>query len=70
MAHETRGRQLRITWVKSGIGYSQTQKGTLRALGLRRLGQAVIKEDTPVVRGMVAAVNHLVEVDEVSDEGA
>ncbi len=61
---QTRG--LRITWTKSGIGYSQTQKGTLRALGLRKLGDSVVKQDSPVVRGMVRAVNHLVAVEEVS----
>lgn len=66
MASEQRARRLRITWVKSGIGYSVTQKRTLKALGLRRLGDAVVKDDTPVTRGMVAAVNHLLEVEEVS----
>jgi large subunit ribosomal protein L30 len=58
--------QLKITWVKSGIGYAQTQKRTLKALGFRRLGDVVTKEDNPAVRGMIAAVNHLVEVEEVS----
>ncbi len=57
--------KLRITWVKSGIGYSVTQKRTLKALGLRRLGEAVVKQDNPAVRGMVAAVAHLVQVEEV-----
>ena len=66
MARKRISHRLRITWTKSAIGYSQSQKGTLRALGLRRLGHAVVKDDTPVVRGMVAAVNHLVEVEEVS----
>ena len=56
---------LRITWVKSSIGYSRRQKATIRALGFKRLGQTVEQKDTPVIRGMVDKVNHLVEVEEV-----
>jgi large subunit ribosomal protein L30 len=59
-------RKLRITWVKSSIGYSRRQKGTIRALGLRRLGDAVEQSDTPAIRGMVDKVSHLVEVEEIS----
>jgi large subunit ribosomal protein L30 len=59
-------RKLRITWVKSSIGYSRRQKGTIRALGLRRLGDAVEQSDTPAIRGMVGKVSHLVEVEEIS----
>ena len=55
---------LRITLVKSPIGYAKRQKGTLRALGLRRMHQTVEHEDTPVIRGMVAKVRHLVRVEE------
>lgn len=55
---------LRITLVKSPIGYSQRQKATLRALGLRRLGDVVEQADTPVIRGMVTKVKHLVNVEE------
>jgi large subunit ribosomal protein L30 len=62
------GRKLRITWVKSSIGYSRRQKGTIRALGLRRLGDAVEQADTPAVRGMVDKVSHLVEVEEISEK--
>lgn len=58
-------KKLRITYVKSSIGYSVRHKATIRALGLRRLNQTVIQEDTPVVRGMLAKVNHLVQVEEV-----
>jgi large subunit ribosomal protein L30 len=61
-------RKLRITWVKSSIGYNRRQKGTIRALGLRRLGDAVEQADTPVIRGMVDKVSHLVEVQEISGE--
>ncbi|MEW6567250.1 MAG: 50S ribosomal protein L30 [Chloroflexota bacterium] len=55
---------LRITLVRSPIGYSERQKRTVRALGLRRLNQTVEQEDTPVVRGMIAKVSHLVRVEE------
>jgi large subunit ribosomal protein L30 len=58
--------RLRITWVKSAIGYSQSQKGTIRALGLRRLGDHVDKADTPVIRGMVNKVSHLVQVEKIA----
>ncbi len=56
---------LRITWVKSSIGYSRRQKDTIRALGLRRLGDVVEQADTPVIRGMVTKVSHLVRVEEI-----
>ena len=56
---------LRITLTKSPIGYSYRQKRTVRALGLRRMHQTVEQEDTPVIRGMVAKVRHLVTVEEV-----
>lgn len=55
-------RRLRIIMVKSGIGSSQRQKDTLRALGLRRLRQTVEQPDSPTVRGMIAKVQHLVKV--------
>ncbi|MBI9050959.1 MAG: 50S ribosomal protein L30 [Anaerolineaceae bacterium] len=55
---------LRITLVKSVIGYSQRQKDTVRALGLRRINQTVEQKDSPVIRGMISKVNHLVNVEE------
>lgn len=55
---------LRITLVRSPIGYDHRQKGTVRALGLRRLHQTVEKPDTPALRGMLAGVSHLVRVEE------
>jgi large subunit ribosomal protein L30 len=58
--------KLRITWVKSGIGYAQEQKRTLKALGLRRLNQSVVHDDSLSVRGMVTKVRHLVKVEAVS----
>ncbi len=61
---DSSAKRVRITWTKSAIGYTQRQKGTIRALGLRRLGQAVEHDDTPVIRGMINRVRHLVEVQE------
>lgn len=58
------GKMLRITLVRSPIGYSERQKRTIRALGLRRLRQTVEQADTPVIRGMIEKVNHLVTVEE------
>ncbi len=62
--------KLRITYKKSMIGYSRDQKDTIRALGLRRLNQSVIKPDNPSVRGMVNKVIHMVVVEELTDEEA
>jgi large subunit ribosomal protein L30 len=59
--------KLRITWVKSTIGYSAQQRKTIQALGLRRLQHVVEKPDNPGVRGMVFKVKHLVRVEEVAD---
>jgi large subunit ribosomal protein L30 len=58
-------KQIRITYTKSAIGYSQRQKGTIRALGLKHLGDRVEHDDTPVVRGMVEKVRHLVQVEDI-----
>ena len=57
--------KLRITYQKSAIGYRKDQKGTIRALGLKKLNQVVEHEDTAVIRGMVAKVSHLLKVEEV-----
>jgi large subunit ribosomal protein L30 len=53
-----------VTYRKSGIGYKQDQKDTIKKLGLRRLNQTVQLEDTPAHRGMVNKVRHLVEMRE------
>jgi len=58
--------KLRITWIKSGIGYADDQKKTLKALGFRRLNQSVVHDDSPSVRGMIIKVRHLVTVEEAS----
>ena len=65
MAETESTKKLRITYVRSSIGYSVRHKATIRTLGLRKLNQTVIHADTPVVRGMLAKVNHLVKVEEV-----
>ncbi|MBI3914877.1 MAG: 50S ribosomal protein L30 [Chloroflexi bacterium] len=57
--------RLKVTWVKSAIGYGKDQKGTIAALGLRKLGQVIEKVDNPQVRGMLRAVRHLVKWEEV-----
>lgn len=57
--------KLRVTYVKSSIGYNKRQKSTIKALGLRKLNQTVEHDDTPVIRGMINSVSHLVAVEEV-----
>jgi len=56
---------IRITLVKSPIGYSKEHKGTVRALGLRHMHQTVEQVDSACLRGMLYKVSHLVEVEEV-----
>ena len=56
---------LKVTQVRSAIGGKQNQRATLRTLGLRRIGDVVVREDRPEVRGMVRTVAHLVTVEEV-----
>ncbi len=58
---------LKVTYVKSAIGYRSDQGHTIRSLGLRKLGQSTIKPNTPDVRGMLQKVSHLVTVVEVED---
>ncbi len=61
---QTEQKIVRITLVKSPIGYSKTHKATVRALGLHRMHQTVEQVDTPTLRGMLYKVAHLVEVEE------
>lgn len=51
-----------IKWVRSGIGFNYRQKAIVESLGLRRLNQVVLRQDTPQNRGIVAAVSHLLEI--------
>ncbi len=60
--------KLNVTWVKSGIGYSQSQKRTLTALGFKRLNQIITHDDSSSIRGMLNKVRHLVKVEEKADE--
>ncbi|KAA3646992.1 MAG: 50S ribosomal protein L30 [Chloroflexi bacterium] len=64
MADKKATKALTITLVKSPIGYSKRQKGTVKALGLRRINHSVTHDDTPVIRGMINKVGHLVQVEE------
>lgn len=57
--------RLKVTQKKSEIGGTSGQRDTLRSLGLKRIGDTVVKEDRPEIRGMVNAVSHLVVVEEV-----
>jgi len=57
--------KLKITQIKSVISEKQNQRDTLRTLGLKRIGQSVVREDRPEVLGMIRTVNHLVTVEEV-----
>lgn len=57
--------RLEVTQVKSKIGGLAAHRETLRSLGLKRIGDTVVKEDRPEIRGMVEAVRHLVTVKEV-----
>jgi len=56
--------KIKVTLVRSPIGYSARQKNTVRALGLRKMGQTVEHSDSPVIRGMIDKVAHLVQVQE------
>jgi len=56
--------KLRITWVKSGIGYKRDQRRTLKALGFHRLNESVVHDDNRAIRGMINKLRHLVKVEE------
>lgn len=60
-----KGKQLKITLVKSGIGRPERQKNTLIGLGLTRVNRTVIRENTPSNMGMVNKVSHLVTVEAI-----
>jgi len=57
--------QLKVTQTKSRIGSKQEHRDSLRSLGLHRIGDSVVKQDRPEIRGMINAVRHLVTVEEV-----
>ena len=59
--------QLKVVQKKSTIGCNKNQRDTVRSLGLKRIGDIVVKEDRPEIRGMVHTVRHLVTVEEVEE---
>lgn len=59
--------KLKITQIRSTIGRNKKQKLTMKALGIRRMHQTVVHNDTPQIRGMIAKVGHLVKVEEVEE---
>lgn len=58
--------KLEVTQIRSAIGRAQNQRNTLRSLGLKRIGDVVVKDDRPEIRGMVETIPHLVDVKEVN----
>ena len=60
--------KLKITLRRSPIGYERSQRDTARSLGFKKLQQSVVHDDTPVVRGMIHKIRHLVEVEPVTEE--
>lgn len=65
MAKAAAPKRIKVTQVKSTISCPKNQKATVKALGLKRINHSIEKDDTPVVRGMVFKVRHLVEVEEL-----
>ncbi|ATY83711.1 50S ribosomal protein L30 [Kyrpidia spormannii] len=59
--------RLAITLVRSTIGRPEDQRATVRSLGLRKIRDTVVHEDTPTIRGMVKKIDHLVRVEEVAE---
>ena len=60
-----KSKTVRITQIKSGIGYKPKAKATLKALGLRKMHQTVEHNDTPVIRGMINVIPYLLKVENV-----
>lgn len=56
--------KIRVTWIKSAIGYEKSQLRTIKSLGFHRLNESVVVEDSNPVRGMINKVRHLVRVEE------
>ncbi len=64
MAKKTETKTVRVTLVKSPIGYPEPQKRTVKALGLRRVNHTIEHDDSPIVRGMLKKIIHLIRIDE------
>jgi len=62
---DTKGHKVRVTLVKSPIGFKENQETVVRGLGLRRLNSSVELKDTPATRGMIHKVRHLVTVEDL-----
>ncbi|WP_028841358.1 50S ribosomal protein L30 [Thermodesulfobacterium hveragerdense] len=60
-------KKLKITLVRSKYGRTPNQRENLKGLGLKKIGQTVLREDTPMIRGMIKKVSHLVKVEEVDE---
>ena len=65
MTAKEKTKKLKITQVKSAIGYHHTAKKTLKALGLRKMHQSVLHNDNGAIRGMVRKIDYLVKVEEI-----
>ena len=61
-------KSLKIKQIKSAIGYSKREKNTIKALGIKRLQQEVIRPNNPQIKGMIAKVRHLLQVEELKPE--
>jgi len=61
---DTTGKTLRVTWVRSAIGFKKDQRATVRALGLHHLHETVEHKDTPALRGMLNKIIHLLKIEE------
>ncbi|MDQ5874185.1 MAG: 50S ribosomal protein L30 [Actinomycetota bacterium] len=59
--------KLKVSQVRSALDRGAQQRGTLRALGIRRIGHTVVHNDKPEIRGMIKAVEHLVTVEEIEE---
>lgn len=61
---KTKSKKLKLTQIKSAIGYRQRTKDTIRSLGFTKMNQSILKEDNPAIRGMIKSVSHLLRVEE------
>jgi large subunit ribosomal protein L30 len=57
--------KIKVTQIRSASDKGRKQRGTIRALGLKRLGDSAVHDDKPEIRGMIRAVEHLIEIEEV-----
>lgn len=64
MATKKKSGTLKIRWVRSFIGCPRNMRETIRGMGFRRMNQVIERPDTPNIRGMIARVHHLVEIEE------